>query len=349
MILASMLPHAIALIGTHQGNAATRVERWARIAAPPFTILVVGIALLDVQKMDAYSFAQLVVALVVKTATLRPGCTSIVQRLYRVISESISKRTTPILHALQARLPRFPPSLLDKTRHIRRYLMRVATSPHLMTTALIFFVDGLGQLPKRWSFLTRSCWIWGFGVLVVRGLGIGLDRMRRKDEIVGEEGYSRVGADPSGEAVRDDRGRVTDVGLQSCISGAIAILTFAFLPTWIASDTTSNVLSSAVYVKSISSITIAWMVLWFVAYRTDASGKPVQEQGPAILGAETNGEVGKSRAGRWMARVSLLLATVPVILAVMKHGVSWNTLLALSGGLDKLVCDCKYLALWNPP
>ncbi|KAI5448869.1 hypothetical protein NCC49_006056 [Naganishia albida] len=336
MILVSTLPCAVTLVISRNGSAATQAERWARVAVSPCTILVVGIALLDAQKMDAYSFAQLAVAMVGKTVVLHPGWTSIAQRLVGNTSEWISSRITPHLNAIQARLPRLPPMFLDNPS-IRRNWTCLKIPPHLSTTALIFLVDELGQLPKRWSFLTRSCWILGLGVMVARGLRAVIDRMWQKEEKEEQEGYSRVGADTSGEAVRDDRCRLIDVGLQSCISAAIAISIFAVTPTLIVSDTISDVPDSSVYVKSISSIAIAWIVLWLHAYRTGASGKPIQKQGSGMLGVEAKAGTGNWRAWRWMRGGSLSLALVPVILAVTKHWLSGNTLVALSGELEKLI------------
>lgn len=76
MLVASAIPYAVAVVGNSYQqhiNPNNSVQRWIHVGTPLFTILVVGIALLNAQKLDSYSFAQLLLGVVAKTVLLRPA------------------------------------------------------------------------------------------------------------------------------------------------------------------------------------------------------------------------------------------------------------------------------------
>lgn len=328
MIIASMLPYAVALTTSHDGNVSSRLARWTSVAVPPFTILVIGIALTHAQKMDVYSFAQLAFAVFGKTVTMRPDWTRVAERLFDTTSEWISHQTTTLLYAVQAGVPYLSPSTRGKPT-VRRRSDTSKTSFHLRTTVFIFLVEAVVQFPKRWSFPTSSCWIWGVGVLLVRGLGYLFEKERRKEEDLQQE-YSKLG---HVEEVFDDGGESVILGLRFCVSSVAAIFVFAIASFLI----TGSIDSNHVNLQCISFIAVAWTILWMVTRGTGPSGKPNRVDMVGSSAAESQVSRGISKGQRWISRVQLSLAAVPMILAMLKHGVSGNQLLVLFGEVDNLV------------
>lgn len=306
------------------------------IGAPLFTVVVVGFSLLEARKVDAYSLAHLVIAVVGKTVMLRPEWTCNACSHFRAASERISKRLVPHLGLIRARSLHLCPSLIDN-HPIRRYWTRLTTSAHLQTTTFIFFADGLGQLPKRWSFLAQGCWGWGLGVLLVRGLMEVTGKFGEKSDRDNLEGYSRVEEDVEDDLVRDDRSELIHLACGHCISTTIAISVVTIAPSLVPTYATAIGTFCFVNFKYISLITLTWTVLWFHTYCTSAFPEPIHVEDLTMLSSQTKASEGTSKVQRWVGKALVLLAAAPMVLATFKHGLSGNTMVSLFGELDDLV------------
>lgn len=341
VFLASILPHAFALLrsGPHRHRPADRqAAQWMNIGTPLFTIVVFGVALLKARKVDSYSFAQLVIAVIAKTMALRPDWTCTAQRLLCVALDWIPGWMAPHVNSLKSRLPRFRPLVIDD-HSVGRQLKHLATSIHLQTTTLIFFADGLGQLPKRWSFLARDCWTWGLGVLLVRGLMAVTNKFAEKRDRENDEGYSKVGEESMDELDEADRFGLIDLALGYCISTTIAISLVTIAPSWISLGATDSAAVSFVNVKYISMISFAWTALWVVHHRSSAFLDSNQEEDLTMLASQTKAADETSKNKRRIGRALILIAAAPMIIATFKHGLSGNALVSLSGELNGLVSN----------
>jgi hypothetical protein len=313
VFLALTLPYAFALLSTsplHYMEISRRQAGcWAYIGTPLFTIVVVGFALLEARKVDSYSFVQLVLAVVAQTTALRPDWTCTTQRLCRNTSEWISGRMASHLVSLKPRLPSLHP--LGLHRHpFGRHLSSITTSAHLQTTTLIFFTDGLGQLPKRWSFLARDCWSWGLGVLLVRNLMAVTNKFAEKRDRENDEGYSRVEEESVKGLDEAECSELIDTALGYCISTTIAFLLVIIAPSWrwIPLGATDSATVNFVNVKYISMISFAWTALWVIHHRFSAFPDSTQEEDLTMLASQTKAADETSKDKRWIGRALILVA-----------------------------------------
>lgn len=340
VFLALTLPYAFALLSTshlhYMETSRRQAGSWMNIGTPLFTIVIVGFALLEARKVDSYSFVQLVIAVIAKTMALRPDWTCTAQRLCRNTSEWISGRMPSHLVSLVPRLPSLRPLGLDH-HPFGRHLSFISTSAHLHTTTLIFFADGLGQLPKRWSFLARDCWTWGLGVLLVRGMMAITNKFAEKRDRENDEGYSKVGEESVDELDGADRFGLVDLALGYCISTTIAISLVTIAPSRISLGATDSATVSFVNVKYISMISFAWTALWVIHHRFSAFPDSTQEEDLTMLASQTKAADETSKDKRWIGRALILVAAAPMVIATFRHGLSGSALVSLSGELNGLV------------
>lgn len=348
VLITTTIPYAFALITVphHQqyGNSTNRVKRWLRVAVPLFTILIVGLALLETLKMDAYSFAHLAIVVVGKTVLLCPTWITKGHHLFLTaspyLSSALSIHLTP-LKTINDVLHHISTSLFGVNNPTTHYPNCLKTSLHLQTTTLLFLLDGISQWPKGWSCPARGCWGLAGDVLLVQGLMV---VFRKKAELEAQEKNLNDQADTADRSLKNDHAQaVVNLGLVHCISSLLAITLVIVVPALIRPGSSAIVYdtSNSVYARYLGLITFAWTVLWLY---TDCTNTVQTKLGPADAGLKVLLEEMKARSrfmdeSRWFRKTLFVLAAVPLILATVKHELAGNTLVALVRQVDKLVSE----------
>lgn len=317
-LVAQAFPYAVSLINnSSQLHVAPKCQgqRWLRFGTLLFTILIIGVALLQAQKLDSYAFGQLVVAVAGKTVRLSPEWLRLTQRLVRISSEWLSTTLSSVGSVAPVSLCLPLPLAI-----IHHHFKGLTTSRHLRITTFIFLVDGMSQLPKRWSFIGRGSWGWAGGTLVVRAAMLLIDGYSEGEALERHEEGNTTAV--KAEQVDDNPGEgyhrtIINAALQHCISSTLALCLASYLlPNGaVILDTRGN---SARY---FGILTLAWTSLWFTTTMTDASTEPIPnylEQAYKISRAEAVTEGGSFKAKRWMGKLIMTMAVTPVVIMRMR-------------------------------
>lgn len=261
------------------------------------------------------------------------------QRPLLTILDLLPRHLVPRFHFSKSRLSTLFSLSFDCDNLLIRYAMRMTTSTQLRMTALLFLVDAISQLPKRWSFLSRDCWTLAGGVLLVRGLMVAVVNLGEETDPITKEEYSSLEAQPHTNCASSDVDQymtVVNLAFNQCVSALLALVAVSSIGPAAAGTIygTSNVVNASY----VALITLIWTSLWFVVDEADSVSDPGCSD-DIQSGVET-GE-GKRSTRKWL----VLLAAAPLVLAVLKHGLSGNTLVSLSRQFDELVSNNRY----SPP
>lgn len=331
-LVAQALPNAIALTSirrqTDQLNA--QYQEWLQRGLTLFNVWIGGFSLLVAQRLDSYAFAQLTVAILFQPTLLMPAWLSSAGEFVQLVLQATMGIASPFtfFRSIRLRIPR-----LSSTN---RYIARLKTSRHLQATALVFLVDAVSQLPKRWSFPAQASWKWAGAVLMVQAGMLLIERRGGDAELVTEGlDYSEVATQPVANSLRNEQQEtIINAALQHCITSLSALLLAPHLLTSTGQEGVSNANAAT---KHMCSIVVAWTILWFILRRTDASPHPSVE--PQTGQVERESEAGTG--SRWWGKVIMVIAMGPAMLAVLKHGLTGNTLTSIFKYIEHLVSGAR--------
>lgn len=351
IILSSTLPYTFALLaeilGIVQSRASCAMTGQLKVfITAVITVFLTGTGVFWSKKQDSFAFLQLMIAICLKTITILPKAASAIQHLLlrssRIIFSWTSARTRGMTSTLSRVVPTsYAPTICSLSNRIYH---RFAT-PHLLTTIILFLLDFLFQLPKRWSFFTSRCLGLAIGIMMTDALIRYLEGSLRKDQVQsasgskGGEGSS--GADELATGDDDHFRNVIQRATESCMTSFLALLIASTSSAVI--DTTAST-SSPLYISQLDRnarivhfmliILLCWLVVWgSTALRSTSSredGVPKEEAATESARRKVLGE----RRPKWFIAI---LGTLPLVLAVGKHTMSGTMLGRVYDHYDQVV------------
>ncbi|KAJ9101882.1 hypothetical protein QFC21_003222 [Naganishia friedmannii] len=353
IIISSTLPYAFTLLaeilGLVQSRASYTITGPFRVfTTGVMTIFLTGIGLFWSEKQDSYAFLHLVVAICLKTIVMLPKEGSVVQHFLLRIFQKISSWITSRTSRMTGTLPRLVPPSYAPTicSFVTRIFHRFAT-PHFSATLILFLVDFLVQLPKRWSFFTSRCWGLAIALLVTDGLINVLEGCLRRDEN-DKPHNSHATVTENDDHFRNTIYRATE----ACMTSFLALLIASTSSTSI--DITASHASSPLYVGNsdrnakivhfLLIILLCWLVVWVsTVLRSDsARGDDDVKHEAESEEAARRKVLGERKPKLFIAILGLL----PLVLAIGEQTMSGTILGRIQDrcGQDDLRVDSSILS-----
>lgn len=146
-----------------------------------------------------------------------------------------------------------------------------------------------------------------------------------------EDGYTSAEThDVNAPRNVDQYSTVINLAFKHCVSSLLALIIASCIGP--GGEATVYGTSNFVTASYVALMTLAWALLWFLTSRTESSSLD-----PGLNDEMKAEEDEREENKRWSKRLLILFAAVPLVLAVLKHGLSGNTLVSLSRHFDELV------------